>query len=103
MLCIASSDRHLFIIHQNLSQWLKNDMDYSEKILVEWLPLALFDSHARFVLVVKQLCLDVGISGDALRVTRTGGQGEFRAVGFGSAIELECYLRLEIRRALMEV
>lgn len=75
-------------------------MNCDDKIFVEWLPLALFDSHSRFALLFREMCLDVGINGDVLRVAQTSGHGEFRAVAFGSELELECFLKLEIRRAL---
>jgi hypothetical protein len=45
------------------------------------------------------VCLDVVIHGDALRLTHTCANG-FRVVGFGSDLELECFLKLEFRRSL---
>jgi len=75
-------------------------MNCNDKIVVDWIPLALFDSHSRFALLFKEMCLDIGINGDVLRVTRTSVHGEFRAVAFGSEIELEYFLKLELRRAI---
>lgn len=87
------------IIKQRLSRWLEKEMSCSDKIVVEWIPLALFDPHSRFALLFREICLDVGISGDLLRVTQSSG-GEFRAVAFGSELELEYFLKLELRRVL---
>eukprot|EP00584_Thalassiosira_punctigera_P014929 CAMPEP_0172560014 /NCGR_PEP_ID=MMETSP1067-20121228/86755_1 /TAXON_ID=265564 ORGANISM="Thalassiosira punctigera, Strain Tpunct2005C2" /NCGR_SAMPLE_ID=MMETSP1067 /ASSEMBLY_ACC=CAM_ASM_000444 /LENGTH=790 /DNA_ID=CAMNT_0013349737 /DNA_START=268 /DNA_END=2640 /DNA_ORIENTATION=+ len=99
--CKSIFEKKVRVVLKRLSLWLEKDMKCADKISVEWLPLALFDSHSRFVLLFRdQICLDVGIEGDALRVTQTSGQGEFRAVGFGSDVELECFLKMELRRAL---
>lgn len=70
---------------------------------VEWLPLAIFDSHSHFALQFRTICIDVEIRGDVLRVTQTSNAGDgemFRAVTFGSEVEFECFLKLELRRAL---
>ena len=75
-------------------------MKCNDKIVVEWLPIALFDSHSRFAFLFRGVCLDVGISGDILRVSQMSEHGGYRAVSFGSELELECYLQFELRRAL---
>ena len=75
-------------------------MQCSETITVEWLSLSLFSPYSRFALLFRELCLDIVIHGDALRVTQMSKHG-FKAVGFGSDLELECYLKLEFRRALV--
>mmetsp|Transcript_14214 Transcript_14214/g.29924 ORF Transcript_14214/g.29924 Transcript_14214/m.29924 type:complete len:81 (+) Transcript_14214:100-342(+) len=75
-------------------------MKCEDKIVVEWLPLALFDSHSRFAFIYRNLCMDIGIYGDVLRVTQICDTGEFKTVAFGSDLELEYFLKLEIRRVL---
>ncbi len=77
-------------------------MKCEDKISVEWLPLALFDSHSRFAFIFRNICMDIGICGDVLRVTQTCGTGEFKTVAFGSDLELEYFLKLELRRALLD-
>ena len=47
----------------------------------------------------NELCFDVAINGDILRVTQSSTNGEYRSVSFGSEIEFECFLQLEFRRA----
>ncbi len=74
-------------------------MNCKDKIVVEWLSLAFFTPHSRFVLLFREMCLDVAIHGDALRLTHTSANS-FRAVGFGSELEFECFLKLEFRRTL---
>ena len=74
-------------------------MQCSETITVEWLSLSSFTSYSRFALLFREVCLDIAINGDAMRVTQMSKHG-FKAVGFGSDLELECYLKLEFRRAL---
>jgi hypothetical protein len=68
----------------------------------QWLPLALFDSHSQFVLMFRELCFDVGIDGDVLRVTQSSASGDYRSVSFASDTEFECFLQLEFRRALIQ-
>jgi len=100
--CKSIFEKKVRMVLKRLSRWLEKDMNCPDNFFVEWLPLALFDSQSRFVLLFRdQICIDVGIKGDVLRVTQTSGHaGEFRAVGFGSELELECFLKLEFRRAL---
>lgn len=69
-------------------------------ISIEWLPLSLFDSHSQFVLLFRNICLDVGINGDTLHVTQTNMDGLRSSVEFGSEIELEFFLKMIIRREL---
>ncbi len=82
-----------------MTTWLENDMQCSETITVEWLSLSSFTSYSRFALRFREVCLDIVINGDAMRVTQMSKRG-FKSVGFGSDLELECYLKLEFRRAL---
>eukprot|EP00571_Detonula_confervacea_P008657 CAMPEP_0172317842 /NCGR_PEP_ID=MMETSP1058-20130122/33011_1 /TAXON_ID=83371 /ORGANISM="Detonula confervacea, Strain CCMP 353" /LENGTH=782 /DNA_ID=CAMNT_0013032503 /DNA_START=97 /DNA_END=2445 /DNA_ORIENTATION=- len=98
--CKFIFEKKVRIVLKRLSQWLEKEMSCNDKIIVDWLPLALFDSNSRFALLFREICLDIGIDGDVLRVTRTSEHGEFRAVAFGSELELECFLKLEFRRAL---
>ncbi|KAL7541913.1 hypothetical protein ACHAXR_012251 [Thalassiosira sp. AJA248-18] len=98
--CKFIFEKKVRMVLKRLSRWLEKEMSCNDKIVVEWLPLALFGSHSRFALLFRGLCLDIGIDGDALRVTQTSEHGEFRAVGFGSELELEYFLKLEFRRAL---
>jgi hypothetical protein len=78
--------------------WLES-MQCKDNIMVEWLPLSLFSPYSRFALLFRDIiCLDVVIHGDEMRVTQT--MDGFKAVGFGSDWEFECYLKLEFRRAL---
>jgi hypothetical protein len=74
-------------------------MNCKDKIAVEWLSLAFFTPQSRFTLLFSEVCLDVAIHGDALHLTHTCANG-FRVVGFGSVLELECFLKLEFLRAL---
>ena len=60
----------------------------------------MFDSHSQFVLLFRDLCLDVGIDGDTLCVTQSGSSGEYRSVCLGSEIEFETFLRLEFGRTI---
>jgi len=105
--CVSYGCKFIFekkvrMVLKRLSRWLEKDLNCPDKIFVEWLPLALFDSHSRFALLFgEKICLDIGIKGDVLRVTQTNEHGEFRAVGFGSELELEYFLKLEFRRALL--
>jgi len=103
--CVSYGCKFIFekkvrMVLRRLSHWLRNDMSCNDKIYVEWLPLALFDYHSQFVLLFRGKCLDVSIKGDVLRVTQTTEIGGFRDVGFGSELELECYLKMEFRRLL---
>ena len=87
---------------KRLSKWLVEELKCEDKIIIEWLPLALFDSHSRFALLFRQLCLDIQIDGDELRVTQTSDFGVFKTVGFGSEVELEYFLKLEFCRELAD-
>ena len=75
-------------------------MKCSDTINIEWLPLSLFDTHSQCVLLFRNVCLDVGISGDALRVTQTNIDGLRSSVEFGSEVELEIFLKMIIRKEL---
>ena len=75
-------------------------MKCTDELSVEWHPLALFDAHSQFVLLFRDVCLDVGIHGDAVRVTQTHENG-YRAVGFGSHVELDNFLKLKLRKAAL--
>ena len=85
---------------QKLSHWLESDMKCNDTISIEWLPLSLFDAHSQFVLLFRNVFLDVGICGDTLRVTQTNMDGLRSSVEFGSEIELEIFLKMTIRREL---
>ena len=81
---------------KRLSKWLVEELKCEDKIIIEWLPLALFDSHSRFALLFRQLCLDIQIDG------QTSDFGVFKTVGFGSEVELEYFLKLEFCRELAD-
>ncbi len=85
---------------KRLNKWLESNLKCKDTITVEWLPTGLFDSHSHFALLFRDVCLDVGIHGDTLRVTQTSEHGGYRTVTFGSEDELECFLKVEMRRAL---
>ena len=86
---------------RRLADWLRVDMDRAPgELTVQWLGSNLLDSRSRFTLLFRDLCADVGTDGDALRVTLTSSGGEYRSVGFGSAGELECFVKMEISRSL---
>ena len=74
-------------------------MNCSDKLSIEWLPIALFETHSQLVLLFRDICLDIEISGDTVRVS-TQSNCSFGAVEFGSEIELEHYFRTSLRRAL---
>ena len=98
---LKAEDHFFPCLQKRISQWLEKDMKCDDKLVVEWLPLALFDSHSRLALLFREtMCLDAGIDGDTLRVSQNDEHGEFRAVGFGSAMEFEYFLKMELRRAL---
>jgi len=98
--CKFIFEKKVRVVLKALSLWLAQDMKCEDKIVVEWLPLALFDSHSRFAFIYRNLCMDIGIYGDVLRVTQICDTGEFKTVAFGSDLELEYFLKLEIRRVL---
>lgn len=75
-------------------------MNCTDELSVEWHPLALFDAHSQFVLLFRDVCLDIGIHGDTVRVTQTDENG-YRAVGFGSHVELEYFLMRKLRKAAL--
>ena len=87
---------------QRLSRWLAEEAGTTpdDRFVARWLPLPPFDARSRLVILFRGWCADVGIDGDALRVFRTGEDGEHMAASFGSARELELYLRLELRREI---
>ncbi|KAL3762072.1 hypothetical protein ACHAW5_002585 [Stephanodiscus triporus] len=103
--CVSLGCKFIFekkvrAVISRLSRWLESDMYCKDKIVVEWLSLSFFNPHSRFVLLFRDVCFDVVIHGDALRLTHTSCTNGFRVVGFGSDLELECFLKLEFRRAL---
>ncbi|KAL7427113.1 hypothetical protein ACHAXH_000974 [Discostella pseudostelligera] len=97
--CKFIFERKVRSVLKRLTMWLEMDMMCKETIAVEWLPLSLFTPFSRFALQFREVCLDIIIHGDVMRVTQMSKNG-FKAVGFGSELELECHLKLEFRRAL---
>lgn len=73
-------------------------MNCSDKLSIEWLPIALFETHSQLVLLFRDICLDIEIS-DTVRVS-TQTNCSFGVVEFGSEIELEHFFRTSLRRAL---
>lgn len=84
----------------------------SQSIVVEWLPLSFFDSHAHFALSVgESYTADVHIVGGSVRVTSSsvtndhddGEEHTFQSVSFASDVAFEQYLNFIIRRAVLNV
>merc|ERR1711957_499271 len=104
--CVAYGCKFVFEkklrgVLKRVSRWLAENLRCPDKMHVAWLPLAPFDSHSRFALLFRDVCLDVGVAGNVLRVTQAGRARQFRALGFGSDAELEGYLKLIFRKALV--
>lgn len=93
--CKFIFEKKVRIVLKRLTRWLEEEMNCHDKITVDWLPLALFDSHSRFSILFREMYLDIGIDGDVLRVT-----SKYKAVAFGSELELEYFLKLEFQRVL---
>jgi hypothetical protein len=91
-------EKKVRLVLKRLSQWLVCDMECSTTIDIEWLSLDVFCPISRFVLSFCHLCLDVEIHGHVLRVTSMTEDG-YRSVGFSTDLELEYYLKLELRKA----
>lgn len=102
--CKIIVEKKVRLLLKQISQWLKCDMKCStttdDTIDIEWLSLDVFCPISRFVLLFRDLCLDVEIYGHALRVTSMT-ENIYRSVGFSTDLELEYYLKLELRKALL--
>jgi hypothetical protein len=103
--CKIILEKKVRLVLKRLSQWLISDMKCSTtatdtSIDIEWLSLDVFCPYSKFVLLFRNLCLDVEIHGHALRVTSMTEDG-YRSVGFSTDLELEYYLKLELRKALL--
>lgn len=102
--CKIVLEKKVRLVLKRLSQWLISDMRCSttidNTIDIEWLLLDVFCPYSKFVLLFRNLCLDVEIHGHALRITSMTEDG-YRSVGFSTDLELEYYLKLELRKALL--
>ena len=85
---------------RRISNWLEKEKNCQSEMKCQWLPLGMFDTHSQFVVLFRDLCLDVGIDGDTLCVTQVGSSGEYRSVCLSSEIEFEMFLRLEFDRRI---
>lgn len=70
------------------------------RIVVEWLPLSIFDLHSRCTVCFRSLLVDVEITRDGLTVTRITDSGDYRKAHFRSETEFEMHLKLAIRRQM---
>lgn len=101
-------ERKVRLVLRRVSNWLgehsKEDQKY--EMTVDWLPLSLFDSYSQFTInVCNTLVLDVNLHGNTgLTVSkfddRFGEGGLYQRVVFGSVLEFECYLKIQIKRTL---
>jgi len=97
--CKVIFTKKICLVLNRLAQWLQDEIGCSDDLVVQWLPIAFFDSHSRFALLFRDVCIDVEIS-DSLRLTQVNMRNEFRSVEYSSDTELEYYLKLELRRSL---
>ena len=82
-----------------MHKWLK--VQTTEKLLVQWLPLSMFDLQSHFTMCFRQLVLDVSIVRDTMTVVRLGDTEEHRKVRFHTDKEFELFLKMELRRRLL--
>lgn len=71
-------------------------MKCEQKLEVEWLPTTVFGSRSRFVILFRNLCLDVGVDVNEVLVTQISENGVYKSVKFGSDFELEYFLRKQV-------
>jgi hypothetical protein len=71
-----------------------------DKLVVEWLPLSVFDKCSQFVLHYGTFVIDVTMERDEMTITRFGDSGEYRKVRFHSEEEFETFLKLELQKRL---
>jgi hypothetical protein len=105
-----------------LAHWLKSEKGQVIQLKTEWLPLSLFDFHSQFVIFVESeedgagssssnsLLMDISIEGGShicvttypddnasgTTITATVADSTHQTVTFGSAQELELFLKLQI-------
>ena len=89
-------------LSKRTSNWLAHYMKCEEKVEVEWLPTSIFGTQSCFVMMFRNLCLDVKIDADVVRVAQTSESGQTKEVTFGSEIELEHFLRKNMRLKMKE-
>eukprot|EP00978_Attheya_sp_CCMP212_P024914 scaffold79104_cov48-Attheya_sp.AAC.1 len=114
-------ERKIRLTVNRLAHWLKSEKGQVVQLKTEWLPLSLFDFHSQFVLFVESegdgagnssssLLMDISIEGGShicvttypednvsgTQITTTVADATHRTVTFGSAQELELFLKLQI-------
>lgn len=101
--CVSLGSKMLF--EQRIRKALKNVTEWltaeeGERLVVEWLPLSIFDLHSKFVVCCRQLVLDGILSRDDLTMTKITEDEDYRKVHFRTENEFELYLKLELQREL---
>lgn len=92
-------ERKVQEVFRTIPTWMKY-LGRSEEILINWLPLSVFDSHAYFTLAIEDvLSIDCTITGGMLTVTSWNAGGQ-RTVHFSSDLELENYLKIALEKAV---
>lgn len=85
-----------------VTKWLgsKSSDTTFGNLVVEWLPLSVFDKRSQFVLRYGTFVIDVIMERDEMTITRFGDNGEYRKVKFHSEEEFEIFLKLELQKRL---
>ena len=69
-------------------------------MVVQWLPLSMFDLQSHFTISFQSLVLDLSIAQDTLNISRFGEFEEHRKVKFHTDTEFEMFLKMELKRRL---
>ena len=84
-------------LSKRTSDWLAKDLECEEKVEVEWLPTSILGAQSCFAVMFRNLCLDVRVDADVVHVAQISESGQHKKVTFGSDVELEHFLRKQIR------
>lgn len=103
--CVSLGSKLLFenrirLVLKDVKKWLGSKTD--EKLVIDWLSLSLFDSHAHFTLSFRSWSIDASIACEELVVTSVNEDSGFRKVKFHSDSEFELYLKLQLGRLLKD-
>ena len=85
-----------------IAKWLGSKASDAppDNLVVEWLPLSVFDKNSQFVLRYGTFVIDVRMERDEMTICRFGDFGEYRNVRFHSDLEFEMFLKLELQKRL---
>jgi hypothetical protein len=114
--CVALGSKLLFErrirkVLKDLKLWMKSEPIFQEhlSLIVEWLPLSIFDYTSHFTLTYKHWSIDATIVGDEMTVTQfnsifgcsssgVNNKESYRKVKFCSDKHFELFMKMSLRR-----